>query len=327
MEGRKLGVGLLALIGALLMMVGSASAHGTVKVKPAGSDPVESASGPAGCVVHSETPKFVDQGEFSSSSSVADVIEVECNPEYAGEEEVTISDYELYKQCGGRIAWGAPYEASELTEGLTNNFLKKSGKKLNTGVKNDISFESPDITVYTDNDGNATVALIGNGCTKGTSLITADLVNDGYETVTTQFTVEGPKTTTPGLTLIPQKEVEDDYTSSVVTIAEVEFPAEDAEKYVDINSPQLYNRCQGPGSLKLLWIPPFGSGEDIGIGPDYPDRVQLDNDGNAFVVMVGSDSCAAGPSLVEASLEVKPYTTETKVFTIEAPRETYAEES
>lgn len=324
MERRKLGVGLLALIGTMLLLVSSASAHSSA-VKAA-TDPVEeSAAGAAGCSVHS-LPSFMDQGEFGTSSSVADIIEVSCNPEYAAEEEVQISDHELYSQCKGDIAWGAPYEASELGEIIVGDALKGKGKKLKKNKKNakgDVSIYEPGITVYTDNDGNATVALLGGpGCTAGTSLVTADLVNDGYETVTTSFTVKAPHTTTPGLTLLPSSQVEDDYTSSAVTIAEVEFPPVDAEKYVDINSPQLYNRCGGD-DVKLLWIGPDGTYAEI--GPDLSGRVQLDNDGNAFVVLVGTDSCAAGPSLVEASLEAKPYTTYTKVFNILPPSEGFTE--
>ena len=47
--------------------------------------------------------------------------------------------------------------------------------------------------------------------------------------------------------------------------------------------------------------------------------MHLDDDGNAFVVLVGNSSCAAGSSLIEASLEKAPYTTYTSDFTIEPP--------
>jgi len=47
--------------------------------------------------------------------------------------------------------------------------------------------------------------------------------------------------------------------------------------------------------------------------------VTLDDDGNAFVVLLGGASCAAGTSLIEAGLEVAPYTTYTTTFTVEAP--------
>ena len=47
--------------------------------------------------------------------------------------------------------------------------------------------------------------------------------------------------------------------------------------------------------------------------------VRLDNDGNAFAVVLGGGSCAAGSSLIEATLEQAPYTTYTGTFTIEPP--------
>ena len=50
--------------------------------------------------------------------------------------------------------------------------------------------------------------------------------------------------------------------------------------------------------------------------------VQLDNNGNAFVIAIGDSSCAEGASLIEADLEAKPFTTFTTNFLIEAPRPT-----
>ena len=46
----------------------------------------------------------------------------------------------------------------------------------------------------------------------------------------------------------------------------------------------------------------------------------LDNDGNAFAVLIGNSSCAAGTSMIEASLENAPYTTYTTEFTVEPPQ-------
>jgi hypothetical protein len=50
--------------------------------------------------------------------------------------------------------------------------------------------------------------------------------------------------------------------------------------------------------------------------------VQLDNDGNAFVIAIGDASCAPGPSLIEADLESKPFTTYTSTFTVLPPQPT-----
>ena len=47
--------------------------------------------------------------------------------------------------------------------------------------------------------------------------------------------------------------------------------------------------------------------------------LKLDNDGNAFVVLFGTASCASGPVMIEASLENAPYTTHTTMFEVEPP--------
>jgi hypothetical protein len=51
-------------------------------------------------------------------------------------------------------------------------------------------------------------------------------------------------------------------------------------------------------------------------------EVELDNNGNAFVVALAGASCAAGTSTIEASLVGPPYTTYTNTFTILSPRPT-----
>jgi len=48
-------------------------------------------------------------------------------------------------------------------------------------------------------------------------------------------------------------------------------------------------------------------------------ELQLDNSGNAFVVLYGNVSCASGSSLIEASLTSAPYTTYTTEFTVKSP--------
>jgi len=72
-----------------------------------------------------------------------------------------------------------------------------------------------------------------------------------------------------------------------------------------------------------VWILPDGvvgateTGELSGL--------KLDDDGNAFVVLLGGPSCAPGTALIEASLENAPYTTYKTTFTVEAPRPTFEE--
>ena len=58
---------------------------------------------------------FMDQGEFGASSSIADVIEVECEEVYA-EHYVRISADELNSRCDGKLYWRTPYENSRKSE-------------------------------------------------------------------------------------------------------------------------------------------------------------------------------------------------------------------
>ena len=48
----------------------------------------------------------------------------------------------------------------------------------------------------------------------------------------------------------------------------------------------------------------------------------LDNNGNAFAVIIAGPSCAAGTSTIVASLVTVPYTTFSTTFTILSPRPT-----
>ena len=100
----------------------------------------------------------------------------------------------------------------------------------------------------------------------------------------------------------------------MATIIETEF-AGGSEKFVHIASEELFHRCQA--SPHLRWVRMNGvKEEDVAeVGP-----VQLDNDGNAFVIALGDASCAEGPSLIEADLLSKPFTTFMTDFTIEPPQ-------
>jgi hypothetical protein len=176
--------------------------------------------------------------------------------------------------------------------------------------------------VQLDDDGNATVAIWGGpSCASGESLVSAHLEEAPYTTVTTAFTVVAPKVTTPGVTtLVPNwssSQVENDTDSTVATIVQVEFPAVYAEKDVNISAEQLFDSCQL--APHVIWIGPnlktVSAKESV--------KVKLDDDGNAFVVLFGYASCAAGPSEIEASLEVAPYTTYSTIFTVIPPEETY----
>jgi len=295
MERRNLFAGLAVLLIGILAMSGTALAHKAPKKKSAGEeDPT--------CVVVSQ-PSFVDQGEFGQAGSVADIVEVHCQSVY-GEQYIKLSATELNSRCEGGISWiPAPQEEIDI-EGEAKRSVKRE----------DIKGSSIG-GIQLDDAGNATVALFGGpSCASGESLITAHLEAAPYETFTTSFAVLPPHSTAPGVTTLPSSQIEDDITSSVATIVEVEFPSVFAEKYVDITAEQLYDRC---GVFPYAtW---YGPDESFLGDNSEAETVQLDNSGNAFVVLFGSASCASGNSLIEASLTSAPYTTYTTEFTIKSP--------
>jgi hypothetical protein len=290
MERRNLLAGLMALVISTFLLTGTALAHKTSTTKS------KATADPPACEVHS-LPSFVASGEFGEASSVADVIEVECESVYA-EHFIKLSSQELYNRCDDHLSWFT----------------------ISTGAGEVVG---PSVRLKLDDDGNATVAAEGGpSCASGESLVSAHLEEAPYETFTTAFTVLAPKVTAPGVTAwtpnLASSEVEDDVFSSVVTVVQVEFPPVYAEKEVNVSAEQLFDSCQV--APHLAWV---GADEKL-LGEGIESvKLKLDNDGNAFVVLFGETSCAAGPSEIEASLEVAPYTTYTTTFTVIPPEETY----
>jgi len=289
MDRRNLLVVLALVALGMFVLTGTASARTShnKRVRPSTGGAAET------CVVYAEPGSFMDQGEFGASSSIADIVSVECEPVYA-EHFVKISATELYDRCNKELSWaeGIPYAPEP----------------------------GPSYTVKLDNDGNGGAVLWGGpSCAAGESLISAHLTEAPYTTVTTGFTVLPPRVTEPGVKAEPSTSVEGEETSSTATIVEVEFPPVFAEKKVNINASQLFARCLvGP---KLDWV-----GADEKLEAEEAEELsglKLDNDGNAFVVLLGGESCASGTTLIEASLEEAPYTTYTTTFTVEAPRPTF----
>jgi len=256
------------------------------------------------CVVHS-LPSFIAQGENLNGSdsesadagnteaTVADVIEVECNPTiYGTGSKIKITASQLFTRCQSRLTWYVPNPFSE-------------------------AVDARGVTVRLDADGNATVALrAGPECAAGESLVTAHMEEEPFESFTTSFSVLPPVTTTPGVFALPATQVEDSSSSAVATIIEAEFPG-GSEKFIHIASEELFHRCQVAPHLR--WIRMDGTTE---AGVAEVNGVQLDNDGNAFVIAIGDASCAEGPSLIEADLLSKPFTTFTTGFTILPPQPT-----
>jgi len=300
MERRNLLAGLAVLALGVFMLSGTAFAHAThhKKAKPR----VEPGSA---CVVHALPNSFMDQGEFDNASSVADIIEVECEEVYA-EKYVRISANELYSRCDQQLYWRTPYGRVDDEAGGNSHF--------STG---------PSFSVELDNDGNATAIVLGGpSCAAGESLIAAHLEAPPFSTATTAFTVLPPRPTEPGVFATPEKKVEGEFASDVATIAQVEFPPVFAEEPVNLNWAQLYSRCHEWPYTEVIV---FEDGRPYAYEGTEETTLYLDNDGNAFAVLVGNSSCAAGSSMLEASLENAPYTTYTSEFTIEPPRPTFPE--
>jgi len=98
--------------------------------------------------------------------------------------------------------------------------------------------------------------------------------------------------------------------SLVAAVIQVETSPSFAGDPVEIDSSQLTNSCGG--------IIGFLSDTAAGLNSV---TVILDDDGNASVVVDGTD-CAPGPSLIEADLVEAPYYTATTTLTVEPPNVT-----
>jgi 23S rRNA pseudoU1915 N3-methylase RlmH len=121
-----------------------------------------------------------------------------------------------------------------------------------------------------------------------------------------------------GVRALPASQVEDDVFSSIATIFEVEFPAKYAEKTVHIADEELFAACQKAPHLIVIGE----SGKRLTSREGSVSKVKLDNNGNAFVIVLGDSSCAEGTSLIEADLESTPFLTLTSEFTVLSPRVT-----
>ncbi len=309
MERRNLLAGLAVLALSLFLVSGTAFAHAThhKSAKPR----TEVGAGSAGtCVVHALPNSFMDQGEFGASSSIADVIEIECEDVYA-EHHVRVSANELYSRCDQDLNWRTP--TANQPEGDSWGFTKGSS-----------------VETTLDNDGNATVIVLGGpSCAAGESLISAHLTEAPYTTVTTGFTVLPPRPTTPGVFVTGEtpvgagngSKIEGEEYSDVATIVQVEFPPVFAEEYVNVDFSQLKSRCKYGEGTEVITMSESGHPHTVSGGES--ESLKLDNDGNAFMILIGNASCASGTTLIEASLEEAPYTTYTTNFTVNPPEPTF----
>jgi len=317
MERRGFLGGTLVLICSFVVMAGSASAHGTVA--PAG-EKAESAN----CKIFTAAG-LMRQGEFKNVGSVGDVVSVECNPAvFPGGTQIELSDAQLESRCLGLgtgfhgIIWANPNEFSSGVPAL--------------GFGNSVKVEL-------DGDGNVNVALVaGPNCAVGGTVISGHTEvgkgNTTVESFAAGFAVEPAKPSTEGVTATPKTQVEDEESSSVATLIQAEFGSTEAK--VRVAAPELFSRCEvapfGVTAAKVIWLRPNFTGGALAIGkelaggaalvPGGGEALKTDDDGNAFVIALGAESCKPGKSYFEADLEEAPFTTEEPSFTIKAPEPT-----
>ena len=122
---------------------------------------------------------FMDQGEFGTSSSIADIIEVECEEVYA-EKYVRISANELYSRCDRHAL---------LADALPGTATRAADARLRSGPG--VGRTRQRRQRHGDRAGRPLVC-------GGESLIAAHLESAPYTTVTTGFTVLPPRPDTTG---------------------------------------------------------------------------------------------------------------------------------
>ncbi len=320
MERRNLWAGMLVLIASLLLMAGSASAHGTVVPSVEKAEAVN-------CKIFT-LPGLMRQGEFGNVGSVGDVVNVECNPAvFPGGTVVEVSDAQLESRCEGLggpafhgIIWVDP---NVFSYDYANTEYGGSTK------------------VELDGDGNANIGLIaGANCAVGGTVISGHTEpgkgNTTVESFAAGFAVEPAKPSTEGVKVMPKEEVEDEGSSSVATLIQIEEGSTEAK--VRVAAPELFSRCEvAEGDVnpefKVFWMrpnfeeaPDFPYGKELAGGtaivPVGKEALKTDNDGNAFVIAIGDESCQPGKSYFEVDEEESPFNTEEPSFTIKAPEPT-----
>jgi len=325
MERRSLWAGTLVLISSMLLMAGTASARNT----PAG-EKAEATS----CKIYT-LPGLMRQGEFGNVGSVGDVVTVECNPEvFPGGTVVELSDAQLQSRClgltGGKelfhgIFWANP---NEFSAGIPKGEFGGS------------------IKVELDGDGNVNVGLIaGPNCAVGGTVISGHTEpgkgNTTVESFAAGFAVEPAKPSPEGSVIdVPEPEggkateVEDEESSSVAALLQTEWNSTEAK--IRVAAPELFSRCEvaplGLPEAKVIWLRPDFTGEFVADGkelvggaaiePGGKEALKTDNDGNAFVIALGEESCSPGISYFETDEEASPFNTEEPSFTILPPQPT-----
>jgi hypothetical protein len=268
------------------------------KCQAAGGGATGSGSGgaPAQMTITVSPNPLVETGQ----SEIHAIVQIETLPSFAGD-VVNVDSSQLTASCA-------------LVQFVTNERGSTPG------------FFTNHIGIALDDDGNTTVALYGQDCAPGTSVIEADLEVAPFLTAITTLVANPPVVTPEGLTGYPNNEVETGDTtglpnpsgdSDVYAVFYVETNPVYAEQSVEIDSAQLDARCitgwwfQG-GNGGSVQSEPLGT-----ININGPSSI-LDDDGNAVFVFFGQ-SCAAGPSEVIADVLAGTRPTYTFNFNIDPP--------
>jgi IPT/TIG domain len=227
--------------------------------------------------------KFV---ELSTTGSVADVMEVSCESALAGS-PVTLAANELRSRCHDHLSWVSPYPYESTSE--------------------------PTMTLHLDVNATATVAVLGETCAAGESLVSAHLDGEPFYTASASFDVLAPAEAEGAgegtVQVTPEAEVPNFAQKSIAVVASVAFAPLYSSEHVKISTNELYSDCGG----NLVWVGPGAS--VVGTGTPSTE-VQLDYDGRAFVVALAGE-CGTSEDLFAAHLEASPYTTTTADFVVE----------
>jgi hypothetical protein len=231
------------------------------------------------------TSSLVETG----NSEIYAVVQVETSPSLS-DAIVDINSQQLANSCGGAILFGSLQPTAVYT--------------------------SDSVDVAVDADGNATVSLYGIDCAPGSDLIEADLVAAPYYTAIGTLNVGPPNVTPAGVTGFPADEVEvgntgPTGTSDVYSVFYLETDPVYAELNVEIDSPQLFDRCLGG----ITWISNQGSSST------FVASATLDNDGNAVFAFTGA-GCAPGNSTVNGEVDAGSHPSYSTVYTIDGPTPT-----
>ncbi|MGH9016487.1 MAG: hypothetical protein ACRDY1_01950 [Acidimicrobiales bacterium] len=236
---------------------------------------------------------------IDTGAVIMTVVQVETSPSFAGD-QINVSSSQLAQSC------------------LLVYFIPFRG---NFG-------ENVDLTL--DDDGNATVEVVGEDCAPGPSVISADMEEAPYYTALTTLEVEPPQITAPGVTGYPNPEVEvgdtntvgnnDIGNSDIFAVFEIETNPVYAEQAAEISSAQLEAAC-GEG---WVWISPNPNGNSVsgtGVNTGTVPQAILDDDGNAVFGFFGK-SCAAGTYDVIADIEAGTHPTYVTTYTVSPPTPT-----